>query len=402
MTINRMKRQLTRIAVLSILAILIPSTADAGRKFHVIVTADTLDSKIGDSCWADVRTVRRIFQSNVPASDLSVYTHTGSNGSARRTLERIQGLSVGRDDVIVFYFAGHGAFEANRKSHVLAMYGGRTHRRVIRDALLKKRARLAVLLTDTCSSLYEEPKLVSPASPHGTVLFRRLFHQTTGLVDVSSTKPGEEAIGDKSGGLFTKSLSLVLDQKSNSSLSWNELLNSVNWMTRRVQPASRQTAYAVAPIGKVTSVNHSASKSAIANSTKISGSVKSVSMSHNQYQNGEKGVWIYPKFSIKNARAKTGYVRIFFNCVGCGKRLAAVNNSRYSNNKSQVMVTLPFQPSYNSSSYNSAKVFLPYSALNRSTANHPVLSYDVHLHIMNGGKEQHVAGLNGTRFHFSR
>ena len=117
-------------------------------------------------------------------------------------LKLIEDLSPRREDTVVFYYSGHGA--ADDQGHYLAMAKGKLHRNQILEAILRKKPRLAVFISDCCNlrsdgELYFAPYFQTkrPSSP--SPLFRSLFLEPKGIVDINSSAPGEGAFFAKSG-----------------------------------------------------------------------------------------------------------------------------------------------------------------------------------------------------------
>jgi hypothetical protein len=127
-------------------------------------------------------------------------------------------------DVLIFYYAGHGATDA-RIGHFFQTSGGDLPRSDLRAAIMQKRPRLAVMLTDCCSSAarFRPPKTApapgaaAPGAPPGmSKLMRCLFFEHRGLVDITGatydarTAKGEFGWYGPQGGVFTAALTDAL------------------------------------------------------------------------------------------------------------------------------------------------------------------------------------------------
>jgi hypothetical protein len=123
-------------------------------------------------------------------------------------------------DVLIFYYAGHGATDP-RIGHFFQTSGGDLPRSELRAALLRQRPRLAVMLTDCCSSAARfrpprtapAPGAAAPGAPPGmSKLMRCLFFDHRGLVDITGatydprTGKGEFGWYGPQGGVFTTAL----------------------------------------------------------------------------------------------------------------------------------------------------------------------------------------------------
>jgi PDZ domain len=127
-------------------------------------------------------------------------------------------------DVLIFYYAGHGATD-QRIGHFFQTSAGDLPRSELRAAIMQKRPRLAVMLTDCCSSAarFRPPKTppapgaTAPGAPPGmSKLMRCLFFEHRGLVDITGatydarTGKGEFGWYGPQGGVFTTALSDAL------------------------------------------------------------------------------------------------------------------------------------------------------------------------------------------------
>jgi S1-C subfamily serine protease len=139
----------------------------------------------------------------------------------------------------VFYYSGHGA--SDDQGHYLAMAKGKLHRNKVLDAMLRKGPRLAVLITDCCNlrsdgEMFFAPyfQVNRPSSP--TPLFRSLFLEPKGIVDVNSSSPGEGAffapsgddIGSKRGSIFTRGLAAWVEKNQSQRRVWDDLVRGVS------------------------------------------------------------------------------------------------------------------------------------------------------------------------------
>jgi hypothetical protein len=120
-------------------------------------------------------------------------------------------LRCGQDDVLLFYYSGHGAMVEGR-GHMLTTSHGNLARSDLRAVMGAKQPRLSVLLTDCCSSLFKPRKLPpapgAPAPrPEISPLLRCLLLEHRGVVDITSSSYGEASWGRPGfGGFFTNAL----------------------------------------------------------------------------------------------------------------------------------------------------------------------------------------------------
>jgi hypothetical protein len=127
-------------------------------------------------------------------------------------------------DVLIFYYAGHGA-TGPRIGHFFQTSGGDLPRSELRAAITRQQPRLAVMLTDCCSSAarFRPPKTApapgaaAPGAPPGvSKLMRCLFFEHRGLVDITGatydarTGKGEFGWYGPQGGVFTTALTDAL------------------------------------------------------------------------------------------------------------------------------------------------------------------------------------------------
>ena len=221
--------------------------------FHVIMVADTEDERIGPSVKSDVLLLSTRFDENVPHRQLVFRTLSKKDFNPSTVMNHIAQRNVDSDDVLIFYYSGHGGYDPTSKEHFFAFGQTGLSRTVVRKALQQKRPRLVVLISDSCSNpvtpeYYNSPDGAGPrrVSP----LFDSLFVQSRGLVDISSSSPGEFASGTGSGGFFTVAFTDSLSN-SNRRASWSQFLPEVRnaaLAARRESSGESQIAYALTPL----------------------------------------------------------------------------------------------------------------------------------------------------------
>ncbi len=222
-------------------------------KIHLIMVADTEDFSIGESTTVDLRHVTELFASQVPKHQLQVTKLTGHDVRRRNILDTVGALRINPNlDTVVFYFCGHGGYDQNAKDHFLYGLGRRDacFRSEVRAAIQRFRPQLTVIIADTCSVFQRSPVYAPTGVPTeaATPLFRSLFLEPVGIVDISSTRPDEGAHGDSNGGWFTASFCMYSMLNRDARRSWDEVLNGVSERLKTEHPNAAQTAYAISPL----------------------------------------------------------------------------------------------------------------------------------------------------------
>jgi hypothetical protein len=216
-----------------------PATARAEGKVHLLLAGDVSDDGgIAESVKRDEEGMCKSFKANLPESLLEIHTILGDEFRPQIIRDKIQSLNVTGADIIVFFYSGHGAWDP-RSGHYLAFTKDaplhpelRLFRSELREELLGKKSQLVLIITDCCAVYAavkaggrpvqfaaERPAMITPR-------FRSLIYDQKGIVDITSSKPGEYSHGDNGGGLFSSSLVRYLGDKryQNRKLTWAELM----------------------------------------------------------------------------------------------------------------------------------------------------------------------------------
>lgn len=136
----------------------------------------------------------------------------GSTASYKNITTLLRNIKVAADDVLFFYFSGHGGMK-NKKTFILTCDGAFLYRTELEAFIKAKPARLALIFTDACSSSIESiggrgsfNKDSKERENAFIEIYKNLFYNYKGLLYMTAATEGEYAWGGKDGGSFTKSL----------------------------------------------------------------------------------------------------------------------------------------------------------------------------------------------------
>lgn len=154
--------------------------------------------------------------------------------------EAINQLEVGENDVIFFYFTGHGyRYEEQEKCGKYPyLYLTKTEAHLydagicledINEQLKAKKPRLLVSLADCCNNVlpYEEPVAMNPVLIGQA--YRKLFLASKGYIISTSSLPGQYSFATNTGGYFTNGFLESIREVANKSndadeITWDKVL----------------------------------------------------------------------------------------------------------------------------------------------------------------------------------
>ena len=231
----------------------------ARTKFILLIAANTIDPTIGTGCTEDIDSVRNMFkklsvQMNFNFIDLVIQ---GEDYGRENILGAIKMLTPGSNDIVVFYYSGHGfSYEKDAakkypqvdlRSHPASdkidVINAHTENLADLFELIKHRgARLNIVIGDCCNSQIEFKRKFKGGiealrnEKKAPVVINKetcelLFCDYTASILVASAGKGEYAVTDnKLGSLFTynfsKSLKMLMKKNvdKNAGLPWAKLL----------------------------------------------------------------------------------------------------------------------------------------------------------------------------------
>lgn len=218
--------------------------------FHAIIFADTKDENIGKSTMLDLNSVSNMLveaQSSLKGKmEFVYYIYPDTYCSPQNLRKVLDNLRCGSDDVVFFYYSGHGVRSMQDVSPYPQMCLGQTDEAQmisvegVDRALARKNPRLRFVITDCCNSEdeYVTPKLeiskgnsIVNAKRAGN--YEKLFMGKYGNLIVTSSKAGEtSSCNNQIGGFFTYCLLAVLENAIRQDVTdWQLIMEAVKEST---------------------------------------------------------------------------------------------------------------------------------------------------------------------------
>ncbi len=234
--------------------------------FHAILFADTNDANIGKTTELDLSRVSSMLietQSSLQGEmEFKYYIYPGKYCSPENLRRVLNGINVSSQDVVFFYYSGHGTRSINDKSDYPQMCLGlgtsRQSEMVSVEGfdmeIAKKKPRLRFTISDCCNSIGENisPKLeiskgASVVSNQAKANYRKLFLEKFGNVIVTSSRKGEtSACNLQMGGFFTFCLMYVMEQAVKQNVTdWDVIIKGTYDSTVNVSNGDMHPVYNV-------------------------------------------------------------------------------------------------------------------------------------------------------------
>jgi len=238
----------------------------ATTKLILVVAANTIDPEIGKGCREDIKSIRHMFEklSKLMKFNFFELVVAEADYSRKNILDAIELLTPGGNDIVVFYYSGHGfSYEEDAEKRFpqvdMRSHPASNEIEAIREntqnlmdlfELVKNRgARLNIVIGDCCNSLIkfkrdfkggddrirlaERPPVIINKQTCET-----LFCDYTASILVAAADKGEYAISDEQIGSiftfnFTNNLKILMSKSVDpkNGLPWSELLKETQEKT---------------------------------------------------------------------------------------------------------------------------------------------------------------------------
>ena len=240
--------------ILALLLLFLVPTLLPAQTIHWLTFIDTTDKNVGDID----KNVRKVLYDRVvnnvnaairekgySANILDVY---GAVHSPQKCKELVMSLAPKPDDIIVFYYVGHGTHGAPGGEPWPMMCMAQDNPSLfiplkwVHDQLKSKNARLTVTIGMCCNDFADIPRLSSPTfstnygspslSEREIIGLQKLFLNYRGDVLITSASPGESSgcVGTPLGGMDTFTWCFFNELKNNSNDSnptWQEFTDDL-------------------------------------------------------------------------------------------------------------------------------------------------------------------------------
>lgn len=226
---------------------------------HLVVVANSLDISIGPGCDVDSRKLKTEFANIAEALGIGYksYVIDGKLFEKNKVLAMLDGLRPGKNDVVAFFYRGHGFRYSDQKDAwpMMSMrYSSYQPLEAIAisevyNRIVGKGARLNLVFGDMCNN---DIGISQPVNNTYTAMqsnlypsdakLRRLFLEAKGNVLSVAAKPGEVSwVNNAEGGLYTSSFFEALYKevgRYSGAGDWNAL---VNYTIERAEYKSTRT-----------------------------------------------------------------------------------------------------------------------------------------------------------------
>lgn len=214
----------------------------SAQTIHLVTIADTNDLNIGSGTLSNTLRVAEFI--NRAASEMKVSVSrqdvSGKSFSCNKIAEAVALLKVGAEDVVIFYYSGHGFRTDDNATPFPDLYcgeeaftGAAPRLLNIASTLAKKGARLTITVADSCNVLATQPLPPLPGAAIASVpvsrekQYRKLFFGHKGTLTMSGAVKGQFSWYLPQHGLFTNQFLNALDAATHPSKQglWKDVID---------------------------------------------------------------------------------------------------------------------------------------------------------------------------------
>lgn len=205
------------------------SFTSIAQTIHAIIACNTIDNSIGVGMTSDMRNMRNAIQIIVSTLDCEYEEQVfdGPVCTRENVTNYINNMVVERNDVVIFFYGGHGTHAMNNTNDPWPQMCMNTNIESlfmpvasVEKLLSAKQPQLSIILTNCCNKeqsgvtvkpLYAQSTGPTMQSDYNAAAFKKLFLDSKGIVMMTSSKLGQYSWCGPNGGLFTNYLLDVLD-----------------------------------------------------------------------------------------------------------------------------------------------------------------------------------------------
>ena len=249
------------------------------QKLHVVVFCDTNDESIGENKESERKLTMNEMQTI--AGYLESYGYDseftecfGNNCNKRNLLQVVNGLQVEPEDVVFFYYGGHGSHAENDAGDSFPqMCLGEDYEEnwvpvtLVKNIIQKKNPRLAVILTGCCNKETRGVSIKSVVAEGGDYTYeslvnkeayKKMFLESTGVVMMTSSRLGQYSYSGKEGGIFCLCFWATMEYIGENGLApdWNTLCETVKQTVSRTPITTNEGIVYQEPYYEISAIEH--------------------------------------------------------------------------------------------------------------------------------------------------
>lgn len=226
------------VAVLFCTMALLPQPAEAA-SIHAILVGDVHDPNIGPGDRLDLNLMKGILNDIARNTGMPLKMKVIDDRIERSTvMSAVRNLNPGNDDMVLFYYTGHGyrMRSMNTKWPAMALNGPDNQtagldQYWVYNMLKQKNPRLLMVMTDACNNYVQEGAIDTTLSVRATQerreSYNKLFRQYRGAIIASSSIPGQYSFSGSTGSQFTVAfLRNLRSALGEANPSWDRIMKS--------------------------------------------------------------------------------------------------------------------------------------------------------------------------------
>jgi hypothetical protein len=201
---------------------------------HAVIAADTADPGIGSGAKENAKKIEQFIDNAAKLVKLkkNITTLQDEKFDCESISSALSDMQIGADDVVVFYYSGHGYRLFNDQSRFprLACSRNPVGNPQLENTAMTLRARgarLVLAIADSCNSfLGQVPAMMS--GPDSALALRRLFDGYQGTAILAGADYGQFSWYTQSGGVFTRQLFEALNNELEryDSARWERVISA--------------------------------------------------------------------------------------------------------------------------------------------------------------------------------
>ncbi|GAB4015259.1 hypothetical protein GCM10028808_40070 [Spirosoma migulaei] len=219
-------------------------------KLHIFLVSDTQDSQIGAGCLANHNNILNFIRDSRDASGITVVEHELKDADFRKNkvVDAIQQLNVSDNDIIIFYYSGHGLRQPNNGNNKWptlklkkSFFGSQNQSNMdlvadIYKPLVDKKSRLLLVIGDCCNITDDSARRLLKAKPrlafgdiNGDSNSLKALFSYSGKGVIASSSPGEFSYYyPDTGGFFCEqflsSLKIEVSVTNTGDVNWSNII----------------------------------------------------------------------------------------------------------------------------------------------------------------------------------